>query len=270
MEIQAYLAEIRTLHASGQSTEHSFRPALARLFASIDKDVAVINEPKRLTDVGAPDFVFNRGGIAIGWAEAKDIGKDVRKFAANDYSKDQKARYAKGLPNLIYTNGLDFEFIRKGEPIAFVTIADLIPTMPARADSFPLLESLLRDFVAATPISITTAKQLAEMMAGKAAIIKDIMGRALAADIGAERLTDLAGQYQAFKANLIHDIRWRISPISMPKPSPMACSPRACMITRWTVSAAWRRWNFCPNQTRSCGPCSAISPASIWMTVSAG
>ncbi|WP_353199171.1 type ISP restriction/modification enzyme [Sandarakinorhabdus sp.] len=206
MEIQAYLSEIRRLHASGQSTEHSFRPALSRLFAGIDKDIAVINEPKRLTDVGAPDFVFNRNGISIGWVEAKDIGKDVRKFAANDYSKEQKARYAKGLPNLIYTNGLDFEFIHKGESRAFVTIADLIPTMPARPESFPLLESLLRDFVAATPISIGTAKQLAEMMAGKAVIIKDIMGRALAADMAAGRLTELTGQYQAFKANLIHDI----------------------------------------------------------------
>jgi type I restriction-modification system DNA methylase subunit len=206
MQIADYLAEIRILHASGQSTEHSFRPALERLFASISKDITVINEPKRLIDVGAPDFVFNRNGIAIGWAEAKDIGKDVRKFAANDYSKDQKARYAKGLPNLIYTNGLDFEFIRKGESIAFVTIADLIPTLPARAENFPVLEHLLKDFVAATPVSITTARQLAEMMAGKAAIIKDIMGRALAADIANQETTDLVGQYEAFKANLIHDI----------------------------------------------------------------
>jgi predicted helicase len=44
------------------------------------------------------------------------------------------------------------------------------------------------------------------MMAGKAAIIKDIMGRALAADVAGDRITDLRGQYEAFKANLIHDI----------------------------------------------------------------
>ena len=48
------------------------------------------------------------------------------------------------------------------------------------------------------------------MMAGKAAIIKDIMGRALAVDFAAKRQvdksTDLIGQYEAFRANLIHDI----------------------------------------------------------------
>jgi len=109
VDIQGYIGEIRALYASGQTTEHSFRPALAKLFGAIDPALTVINEPKQLTDVGAPDFVFNRGDVAIGWCEAKDIGKDVRKFAANDYSKAQKERYKKGLPNLIYTNGLDFE-----------------------------------------------------------------------------------------------------------------------------------------------------------------
>lgn len=127
MDISGYLDEIRKLYASGQTTEHSFRPALERLFASIDPGVTVINEPRRTVDVGAPDFVFRRGEVSIGWCEAKDIGKDVRKFAANDYSKAQKDRYRKGLPNLIYTNGLDFEFNRDGEAVDFVTIADLTP-----------------------------------------------------------------------------------------------------------------------------------------------
>lgn len=210
MDIQGYVGEIRALYASGQSTEHSFRPALAKLFGLIDPALTVINEPKHLTDVGAPDFVFNRGEVAIGWCEAKDIGKDVRKFAATDYSKAQKERYKKGLPNLIYTNGLDFEFIRDGEAVDFITIADLIPTLPARTENFPLLENRLRDFAHVTPLSVTSSAKLAAMMAGKAAIIKDIMGRALVADMKAREdtgtATDLIGQYEAFKASLIHDI----------------------------------------------------------------
>ncbi len=210
MDINGFVNEVRALYASGQTTEHSFRPALARLFASIDPELTVINEPRHITEVGAPDFVFQRGDVAIGWCEAKDIGKDVRKFAANDYSKGQKDRYRKGLPNLIYTNGLDFEFLRDGDVVDFITIADLMPTMPARPENFSALENRLRDFAAITPLSITSSKRLAEMMAGKAAIIKDIMGRALVADFKAleqgARATDLIGQYEAFKANLIHDI----------------------------------------------------------------
>jgi hypothetical protein len=210
MDIHGYVNEIRALYASGQTTEHSFRPALAKLFGSIDPALTVINEPKHITDVGAPDFVFQRGDVAIGWCEAKDIGKDVRKFVATDYSKGQKDRYRKGLPNLIYTNGLDFEFLRDGDVVDFIIIADLIPTLPARTENFALLENRLSDFVHVTPLSITSSKRLAEMMAGKAAIIKDIMGRALVADFKAKEAgaqpTDLIGQYEAFKANLIHDI----------------------------------------------------------------
>ena len=210
MDIQGYVNEIRTLYASGQTTEHSFRPALAKLFQSIDAALTVINEPKHITDVGAPDFVFNRGEVAIGWCEAKDIGKDVRKFAANDYSKEQKARYTKGLPNLIYTNGLDFEFIRDGASVDFISIADAAPALPAHPASFAALETRLRDFAQVTPLSVTSSKRLAEMMAGKAAIIKDIMGNALEVDMraGADggAPTDLIGQYEAFRKDLIHDI----------------------------------------------------------------
>jgi type I restriction-modification system DNA methylase subunit len=206
VDVQVYLNEIRALAASGQATEHSYRPALERLFKSVASDVSVINEPKRLTDVGAPDFVFNRNGVSIGWCEAKDLTKDITKFKTGDYSKEQKARYAKGLPNLIYTNGTDFEFIRKGEVTGFVSIADLIPTLPARPDQFERLEMLLKDFAAQTPISINTAKQLAEMMAGKAVIIKDIMGNALTADTAAGVSTELTDQYEGFKTSLIHDI----------------------------------------------------------------
>jgi len=210
MDIPGYLDEIRTLYRTGQSTEHSFRPALERLFASIDPALTVINEPRRTVDVGAPDFVFQRDGVAIGWCEAKDIGKDIKKFAANDYSKAQKDRYRKGLPNLIYTNGLDFEFIREGVAVDFVTIADLIPTMPDRPEGFATLQARLAEFAHVTPLSVTSSKRLAELMAGKAVLIKDIMGNALVADLKAheagEPATDLIGQYEAFRANLIHDI----------------------------------------------------------------
>lgn len=210
MNIHGYFDEIRALHASGQTTEHSFRPALAKLFGSIDPTLTVINEPKHLTDVGAPDFVFNRGDITIGWCEAKDIGKNIRKFGANDYSKFQKDRYKKGLPNLIYTNGLDFEFIREGNVVDFISIGDTAPVLTAHPESFVILENRLRDFATTTPLSITSSAKLAVMMAGKAAIIKDIMGRALVADMKTQNTTnmatDLIGQYEAFKSNLIHDI----------------------------------------------------------------
>jgi type I restriction-modification system DNA methylase subunit len=205
LDIHGYLGQIRALAGSGQATEHSYRPALEGLFKSIDDKLTVINEPKQ-SAVGAPDFVFARNGVSIGWCEAKDLNKDITRFGAGDYSREQKERYKKGLPNLIYTNGTDFEFIREGEVTGLVRIADLIPTLPPRPEEFPRLEMMLKDFSAQTPISIKSAKQLAQMMAGKSMIIKDIMCKALIADKESGVETELTDQYEGFKKSLIHDI----------------------------------------------------------------
>lgn len=57
MGIQGYLSEIRALYAGGQTTEHSFRPALAKLFTSIGPAIAVIDEPTHVGSAGVPVFV---------------------------------------------------------------------------------------------------------------------------------------------------------------------------------------------------------------------
>lgn len=202
MDIAGYLEEIRKIHATGVASEHSYRPALRDLFASIDPDLDVINEPRRV-EVGAPDFIFQRDGVARGWCEHKDIDKDVIKLKG--YSKEQKERYRSGLPNLIYTNGLDFEFLRDGEQTAFITIADITsPALPARPEEFERLETYLRAFAAEKPISIRSARRLAELMAGKAKLIKDVLGKVLKEDIDLQ--SDLAGQYKSFKANLLPNL----------------------------------------------------------------
>lgn len=76
MNIHLYLQEVRSKYESGQATEHSYRPALQALFQSIDPALTVINEPKK-SEAGMPDFLFERNGVPFGWAEAKDIDKDV-------------------------------------------------------------------------------------------------------------------------------------------------------------------------------------------------
>ena len=79
MDIAGYLEQVRSAYDSGDATEHSYRPALHALFQSIDPALTVINEPKR-GDAGMVDFMFKRGDVPFGWAEAKDIDKDVIKL----------------------------------------------------------------------------------------------------------------------------------------------------------------------------------------------
>ena len=59
-------------------------------------------------------------------------------------------------------------------------------------------------------------------MAGKAGLIKDVLGNTLRAD--KDFNSELSGQYQAFKENLIHDISSRTLPIFTLRPSLTASS----------------------------------------------
>lgn len=198
MDIGGYLAQVQAQFQSGQATEHSYRPALAALFRSIDPALTIINEPKR-GDAGMVDFLFLRGDVPIGWCEAKDVDKDVIRLKG--YSVEQRKRYEKAYPNLIYTNGVDFEFIRDGTQVHFVSIADFLMGLQPNPDKYDELARQLKLFAEAKPISITSAAKLAEMMAAKAAIIKDEVGIALKDD--PEFRTGLGGQYKSFKTNLL-------------------------------------------------------------------
>lgn len=201
MLVQQFLAEIQRLYATGQATEHSYRPAIQALIDGIDPGVSAINEPKRVA-CGAPDFIINRGGITIGHIEAKDVPVDIRHL--KDANRSQQERYLKALPNLIYTNGLDFDFYRDGERVHSVEIADFVIGIQPHPENFDQFENLLREFVAQRPQTITSTRTLAKMMAGKALLIKDVLANILKADAGAH--SELLTQYEAFKENLIHDI----------------------------------------------------------------
>ncbi len=201
MNIEGFLSEVKKVHATGAATEHSYRSALQALLSSIQDDVSALNEPKRVK-CGAPDFLITKGSIVIGHVEAKDIDRDLGALKGSD--AEQKNRYLKALPNLIYTNCLDFEFYRNGELINRINIADFATVIKPRSDQFSTLEHQLEDFASQRPQTITSSEKLAEIMAGKAVLIKDILFRALKEDEDSE--TELANQYGAFRTHLIHDI----------------------------------------------------------------
>lgn len=202
MDIQNYLSFVFAVNDQGNATEHSYRAALQYLFDSIDPDVVSQNEPQRLTKVGAPDFSFHRADIPVGHCEAKILGADLHALKGRE--KEQLDRYRKALPNLIYTNCLDFLFYRDGELVYEVSIGEHMMGWQTHPDQFAVLEHALQDFAAQRPQTITSSEKLAKMMAGKAVLIKDILGNSLRED--ADLQTELAGQYKAFKEHLIHDI----------------------------------------------------------------
>ncbi|QFT29543.1 N-6 DNA Methylase [Labrenzia sp. THAF82] len=199
--IADFLAKVETVHKTGIAREHAYRPALHDLLQALGDDITPVNDPAK-SKVGAPDFIVLQDGIAIGHVEAKDI--DIALQGMKGPNKEQQDRYRAALPNLVYTNCLDWDFYRDGELVASVSIADLLMGIQPKPDQYQTLENLLREFAAERPQTITAPKELAVRMAGKAQLIKDVLSNTLRDD--KDRQTDLAKQYEAFKENLIHDI----------------------------------------------------------------
>jgi len=199
--IQDFLSAVQAVYKTGQATEHSYRAAIGGLIDALSDDITAINEPKRVK-CGAPDFIVNLKDVAIGHIEAKDIEIDLK--VMKGANADQKKRYTAALPNLIYTNCLDWDFYRDGELYAQVSIADPLMGIQPKPDQFDTLLHLLQEFIAQRPQTITSSQTLAKMMAGKAVLMKDVLANALQDE--EDENPELEGQYLAFKEHLIHDI----------------------------------------------------------------
>ena len=197
-----YLKEVTSKYASGHATEHSYRPALQELLTSLFKDVQVTNEPKRQA-CGAPDYILTRKGIPFGYIEAKDITVDLNKVEKGSKDDTQWQRYSQSLDNLILTDYLEFRFFVNGEKVETVVIGQRHgSTITPLPENFDRLATLLRDFGLFQGQTIKSARKLAEMMAHKAALMRDVFLKA----VQAEEDSSLKQQLAAFKEVLMHDM----------------------------------------------------------------
>lgn len=195
-----YIAELQNTYAAGKATEHSYRPFLQAFLGSLlSNNFTITNEPKRIK-CGAPDYIIEKKNIPVGYIEAKDIG---RLGSLNKIEKDQLERYTDSLDNLIYTDYLTFQFYRKKELVATVQLARIENgKIVADQDGLEHFLSLFANFLDYQTQTIRHAKTLAEMMAKKAKLLKEVFANILKED----RTSSLYRQYQAFEQVLIHNI----------------------------------------------------------------
>lgn len=202
MTIQQYIDKINTLFKTGNAREHSYRGDLQNLIMAILPDVLVTNEPARV-DCGAPDYVLTRKDIPIGYIEAKDIGVDL----ASKTLKEQFDRYKSGLTNLIFTDYLEFHFYKEGEFVTKIAIAKIenVSIIPI-GNNFDQFSELIRNFALTVSQTIKSPTKLAQMMAGKAKLMADVIEKSLNYDDQAENRSPLKNQMLSFQSMLIHDI----------------------------------------------------------------
>lgn len=205
MNLHEYIAELDRLYRTGRATEHTYRPALQALLDTALPALAAINEPAR-TDCGAPDFILvrRRDNLPVAFVEAKDI--DDPDLDGRRQHREQFDRYRHSLAHIAFTDYLDFHLYEDGEPVAQVRVADVsdgrIRLRPKAEEAFNALLSCL---TSGGPQRITSASRLAAVMAAKARLLADTVGRALAQRADSYDDESLHGLFRAFRNVLIHD-----------------------------------------------------------------
>lgn len=206
MTIHQYIDSINQRYQLGNSTEHTFRGDLQQLIESLVPEVRATNEPKRQS-CGAPDYILTKKDIPVGFIEAKDIGDHDLIGKKKSGNKEQFDRYKASLDNLIFTDYINFYLYHEGELVTNIAIAELDgDKIKALPENFEAFENIIKNFTVRISQSIKSPKRLAEMMAGKARLLSDIIGKALTSDEINQENSTLKDQKQAFKEILIHDI----------------------------------------------------------------
>ena len=206
MDLEQYVESINRRFKLGNATEHTFRGDLQQLIESLVPDVRATNEPKRQS-CGAPDYIITKRDIPVGFIEAKNINDNDLEGAKKTGNKEQFDRYKASLNNLILTDYLNFHLYHDGQLITKVAIAELKNEIitPLR-DNFTIFTALIRDFCSYIGQTIKNSKKLAEMMAGKARLLAEIIEKALTSDETEQEDSTLKDQMKAFQQILIHDI----------------------------------------------------------------
>lgn len=206
MDLKEYISTVNQKYRAGNATEHSYRGALEQLMQTLLPELLVTNEPKHITDCGAPDYVVSRKDTQpIFYIEAKDVNDND--LDGHNKNKPQFTRYKRALDHIIFTNYLDFHFYDNGEWVENISIGE------RHGDKIALCEDQIDKFISAIrkmaqskvqPIS--SATKLAEIMAAKARLLRNSILGSLNEKEDSYDNQQLHQLYEAFKDALIKDL----------------------------------------------------------------
>lgn len=207
--VAQYIDEVSKQFSTGKATEHSYRPALAKLLGDLLPKFTITNEPSRI-QCGAPDYIIAKGkgatSIPVAFVEAKDIGDSD--LDGNRQHKEQFNRYKNSLDHILFTDYLDFHSYENGLPTQNIRIAEIKGNKIALIDAnVPMFLEMVAHVAESTPQKITSSTKLAQMMAAKARLLAEVIEKTLETD--SEKAGELAGQWKSFQKVLIHDLTER-------------------------------------------------------------
>jgi predicted helicase len=171
-----YLAAIKKNLAHGDATEQTHRPALKQLLEASLAGIVATNEPKRIL-CGAPDFNITRKKVPLGHVETKDVDTNLDEMERGKGANGEQFTRYSILPNWILTDYLEFRWFVGGEKRLTARIGEIDATgkLKPLPDGEEKLAQLLSAFFKQKALTVGTAKELAQRMAGMTRIIRDLI-----------------------------------------------------------------------------------------------
>ena len=155
-----YLQKIRRTQESAAATpELSLFPHLQAFLEELSVEhfrrntIRFVQEPRRLDQIGRPDFVAMNGILPLGYIEAEAYGRDLNRLTG--HAQEQNARFTENLDNFILTNFVDFQLWTDGQRREEARVGD-------GTGGF---EILLERFLNVEPVQIATPEALARYLA---------------------------------------------------------------------------------------------------------
>ena len=188
-----YLQNIHQTQTTAEATpELSLFPHLQVFLEEIavahfDRDTMTFTqEPRRLDQIGRPDFIAMEGLLPIGYIEAEAYGRDLD--ALTGHAKEQNERFINNLDNFILTNFVEFQLWTDGQLRATADITDAPEN----------LETLLERFLNAGHVQISSPEALARYLARRTRELQTQIAATLT-----DENSDIHRMFSAFKETLI-------------------------------------------------------------------
>src|SRR5665647_787594 len=161
----------------------TLRTPLENFIRALNSDFDLTHEAKRIKKLGAPDFTAFRSSINIGYIEAKDLGKNLDEEIVGDQLK----RYRESIDNIILTDYRRFILIRGSQTIfdqSLFSLTDLRnPKSRINDGKIDEFLQLVDTFFGYSQPTIKSAKVLAEELAKKTKLLKDLATEQLEEDL---------------------------------------------------------------------------------------
>lgn len=206
--LQEYISELEGLYQTGNATEKSYRAALESLLREkAPQNIVILHEPKCET-YGIPDFKLLRNDLAVSFVETKNINDNDLKGVKPRGHKEQFDRYRAALNTIVFTDYLTFHLYIDGALLCSATIGHTEGNRIVFDDDeqeVAKFEKIVQSLFEAKIQRITSPLRLADIMAGKAKLISDIIFKAMAESSTSDD-KELLKKMDAIKRILVHDM----------------------------------------------------------------